>query len=226
MESVKGFIETSFVDWAGRTCAVLFLAGCNFRCSFCHNHPLVLNFQELVFFPLDEIIARLEPLKKWLGGVCVSGGEPTLDKDLPLILERLQREGYKLKIDTNGSRPDVLAELIEKGMLDMISMDVKAPLVQEKYDRCCGVRVDLANIRKSIKLIRESGLQYEFRMTVLPRYHSREDITEWVSCLGSGAVLKLQNFNPRETMYPGLAGERGFTPEEFEELTTIVRNVA
>lgn len=218
MDNIKGFIETSFVDWPGRTCAVLFLGGCNFRCPFCHNHPLVLNPAALVSFPLAEIIPQLRPLQKWLGGVCISGGEPTLDPDLPKLVELLAREGFPVKLDTNGSRPEILAELLNQGHLAMIAMDVKTILDQEKYDRCAGTRVDLDRIRKSIDLIRQSGVAHEFRMTILPRYHTREDILAWAAALGNNASLKLQNFNPRAAMFPDLAGDRGFAPDIFTDL--------
>jgi len=224
MDNIKGFIETSFVDWPGRSCAVLFLAGCNFRCPFCHNHPLVLDPDGLASFPLEEVIANLHPLKKWLGGVCISGGEPTLDPKLPELLSLLRQEGFSLKIDTNGSRPEVLAELLSLDLLEMISMDVKAPLVQEKYDRCAGVRVDLGMIRRSIELIRNSGLEHEFRMTVLPDHHSSGDVVAWAAELGKDSKMKLQNYNPRTSLHPDLAGSRGFSPDVFAELERLIRH--
>jgi pyruvate formate lyase activating enzyme len=222
MDNIKGFIETSFVDWPARTCAVLFLGGCNFRCPFCHNHPLVLNPAELVSFPIAKIIGQLRPLKKWLGGVTVSGGEPTLDPDLPELLKILRQEGFATKIDTNGSQPEILADLLQQGLLDMVAMDVKTVLVQEKYDRCTGTRTDLAKIRQSIELIRQSGIDHEFRMTILPRLHTREDMVLWAAGPGAGSPLKLQNYNPRSPLSPDVAGERGFSPEEFEELVKLV----
>ena len=224
MDNIKGFIETSFVDWPGRTCAVLFLGGCNFRCPFCHNHPLVLAPNELISLSIDEIIEQLQPLKKWLGGVCVSGGEPTLDPALPELLGILQREGFSTKIDTNGSRPEILAALLEHNLLDMISMDVKSTLVQEEYDKCAGVKVDLVKIRRSIEIIKKSKVAHEFRMTVLPKFHTLKQIVTWADVLGRGASLKLQNYNPGSPLSPDLAGYSGFSLDEFEELLGIVRN--
>lgn len=222
MDNIKGLIETSFVDWPGRTCAVIFLGGCNFRCPFCHNYPLVLHPAELASYPLAEVIAQLRPLKKWLGGVCVSGGEPTLDQSLTELLETLRLEGFATKIDTNGSQPEVLAELIDHDLLDMVSMDVKTILVQNKYDRCAGTRVNLTAIKKSIELLRNSTIPHEFRMTILPRYHQREDIIAWADELGMVSSLKLQNYNPQSSMYPKLAGYNGFPPDDFAGLTSLV----
>jgi pyruvate formate lyase activating enzyme len=223
LDNIKGFIETSFIDWPGRTCAVLFLGGCNFRCPFCHNHPLVLHPDELVSYPLDEIIAQLGPLRKWLGGVSVSGGEPTLDPCLPELLKILRREGFQTKIDTNGSRPEVLAELLDDGLLDMVAMDVKTVLVRDKYEKCAGTGVDLGAIRESIELIRKSGIAHEFRMTVLPGYHSRDDIAAWAAELESGRRLKLHNYDPRSPLAPDLAGAKGFAPDDFAELEQLVQ---
>ena len=221
MQNIKGFIETSFIDWPGKTCAVLFLGGCNFRCSFCHNHPLVLEPDKLVSYPLQEIIEKLKPLKKWLGGICISGGEPTLDKELPELLRTFRQEGFSLKIDTNGSRPELLAEIFAENLLEMISMDVKAPLVQEKYDKCAGIRVDLDKVKESIRLIKDSGLDHEFRMTVLPEYHNHDDVVAWAKVL-EGSRLKLQNYNPASAMYPALAGSKFFPPDEFALLEKLV----
>jgi len=201
---------------------VLFLGGCNFRCSFCHNHPLVLEPDKLVSYPMNEIVEKLMPLKKWLGGVCISGGEPTLDNHLSEILRTLRREGYSLKIDTNGSNPEILAEIIEEELLEMVSMDVKAPLVQEKYDKCAGIAVDLDKVKESITIIKQSGLDHEFRMTVLPGYHTCEDIVNWAEMLEGSSRLKLQNFDPKSAMDPALAGDRGFPPDEFVELEKLI----
>lgn len=222
MDNIKGFLETSFIDWPGRSCAVLFLGGCNFRCPFCHNHQLVLQPGELVSHDLEEILARLRPLKNWLGGICISGGEPTLSPELPQLLARLRSEGFAVKLDTNGSRPEVLAALLAEGLLDMVAMDIKAPLEQELYDRCCGVKVDLARIGESIELIRDSGIAHQFRMTVVPGLHGAAEVERWVAGQEGRHALKLQNYNPKSVLAPDLAGSRGFTEEEFSELTGVL----
>ncbi|MCA1766337.1 MAG: anaerobic ribonucleoside-triphosphate reductase activating protein [Desulfobulbaceae bacterium] len=223
LDNIKGFIESSFIDWPGRTCAVLFLGGCNFRCPFCHNHPLVREPGELVSYPVEEVVSRLGPLRKWLGGVAVTGGEPTLDPDLPELLGIIRDQGFQCKIDTNGSRPEVLARLLDDGLLDMVAMDVKTVLARDKYEQCAGTGVDLEKIAGSIELIKNSGIAHEFRMTVLPRYHSREDISAWAAYLGKDSALKLQNYDPRSPMYPGLAGARGFSPGDFAELVQLIK---
>jgi len=218
MDNIKGFLETSFIDWPGRSCAVLFLGGCNFRCPFCHNHPLVLGPEELISLDLEEILVRLRPLRSWLGGVCISGGEPTLSAELPEMLRSLKEEGFHVKLDTNGSRPAVLAELLAAGLVDMVAMDVKAPLEQALYDKCCGVKADLGRIGESIELIKGCGLPHQFRMTVVPGFHDRATIHRWRLMLGDSGNLKLQNYSPLSVLAPAHAGERRFSEEEFADL--------
>jgi pyruvate formate lyase activating enzyme len=223
VNNIKSFLATSFVDWPGRFCSVIFVAGCNFRCPFCHNHSLVLTPDGLPTIPFDAVLLKLARYKKWLGGVCISGGEPTLNPALPDALATLKHAGWQIKLDTNGSQPRVLAELLADGLIDMIAMDVKAPLVQEQYNRCAGVAVDLDRIRKSIELIKESGVEHEFRMTVLPRFHSTADVTVWAATLnskdfGRKSRLKLQNFNPRSPLDKTLTTEKSFPVDIFARL--------
>jgi pyruvate formate lyase activating enzyme len=220
---IKGLLETSFLDWPGRVCAVLFLGGCNFRCPFCHNHSLVLAPDACDTLVFREVEQRLAAYRRWLGGICISGGEPTLDPELPVMISFLKARGWQVKLDTNGSRPEVLAVLLSKGLLDAVAMDVKAPLLPERYAACAGVPVDLDRIRQSINLLTGSGIEHEFRMTVLPRHHSREDIMEWAATLGGGmARLTLHNFNSRTTLDPRMQQETGFAPDEFEQLRALV----
>jgi pyruvate formate lyase activating enzyme len=223
VNNIKGFLATSFVDWPGRVCSVFFVGGCNFRCPFCHNHSLVLTPDGLATIPFGAVLQQLARYKKWLGGVCISGGEPTLNPALPDTLATLKQAGWQVKLDTNGSQPRVLAQLLADGLVDMIAMDVKAPLVQEQYNRCAGVAVDLDQIRKSIGLIKESGVEHEFRMTVLPRFHSPADVTVWAATLNRSAFdrqsrLKLQNFNPRSTLDKTMAAEKSFPADIFAGL--------
>jgi pyruvate formate lyase activating enzyme len=220
---IKGFLETSFIDWPGKLCAILFVGGCNFRCPFCHNHPLVLAPEGMETIAFEEIMSRLAARKNWLAGICISGGEPTLSPGLPTMIARLKAEGWAIKLDTNGSRPEVLARLLAGNLLDMVAMDVKTVLVQEKYERCAGGPVDLGAIRKSIDLLTRSTISHEFRMTVAPALHTEEDVMAWARQFdGTRARLTLQNFNPRTTLDARYEKEQGFGPEIFSRLTALV----
>ena len=220
---IKGFLETSFIDWPGKLCAILFVGGCNFRCPFCHNHPLVLAPEGMETIAFEEIMSRLAARKNWLAGICISGGEPTLSPGLPAMIARLKAEGWAIKLDTNGTRPEALAQLLGDNLLDMVAMDVKTVLVQEKYERCAGGPVDLDAIRKSIGLLTRSTISHEFRMTVAPALHTEEDIVAWAKQFDrTRARLTLQNFNPRTTLDALYEKEQGFAPEIFSRLTALV----
>lgn len=220
---IKGFLETSFIDWPGKLCAILFVGGCNFRCPFCHNHPLVLAPQGMETIPFEEIVSRLAARKNWLAGVCISGGEPTLSPGLPKMIALLKAEGWAIKLDTNGSRPEILAQLLGDNLLDRAAMDVKAPLEQGRYERCAGVPVDLGAIQKSIDLLRSSGIPHEFRMTIVPSLHTEEDIIAWAKQFDrSRSRLTLQNFNPKTTLDALLEKEQGFAPEVFSRMSAMV----
>ncbi len=223
LPSIKGFLETSFIDWPGKLCAILFVGGCNFRCPFCHNHPLVLAPEGMETIAFEEIMSRLAARKNWLAGICISGGEPTLSPGLPAMIARLKAEGWAIKLDTNGSRPEVLAQLLADNLLDMVAMDVKTVLVQDKYERCAGCPVDLGAIQKSIDLLGQSGIPHEFRMTIAPGLHTEEDIVAWVQQFDrSRSRLTLQNFNPKTTLNALFEKEQGFAPEIFSRLAALV----
>src|SRR4030067_630720 len=148
--AIKGFLETSLVDWPGKICSVLFLPRCNFRCPYCHNHPLLLHPEHYSSIPLRHFLKRLYSLEEWIDGICLTGGEPTLHADLPLLVSRFKRRGFLVKLDTNGSNPRMLGQLIHARGIDFVSMDVKAPLDSFTYRRAAGLPVDLNLIRQSI----------------------------------------------------------------------------
>jgi len=200
---------------------VVFLGGCNFRCPFCHNHPLVLDPESIPEVPHDTVLDALASTRKWLGGVCVSGGEPTLSPGIGALLKRFKELGLPVKLDTNGSRPEVLADLIGRGLVDMVAMDVKSVLDPAAYRAATGVEADLTAIRRSIDLLKDSGVAHQFRMTVVPTLHDRDTIAAWARML-AGSPLKLQNFNPRTTLSAELSRVKGFTPEEFEDFKRLL----
>src|SRR5512135_851580 len=150
MIEIKGFLETSFLDWPGKLCSVLFLPLCNFRCPYCHNHPLVFHPEQYADISLEVVLNRLRSLKNWIDGVCISGGEPTLHRGLPLLIQEIKRKKFLVKLDTNGSNPQMLRDLIENKSIDFVSMDVKAPLDPFHYSRSAGVPINMKPILESI----------------------------------------------------------------------------
>jgi pyruvate formate lyase activating enzyme len=209
---IKGFIETSFVDWPGRVCAVLFLPLCNLRCPFCHNRELVLHPEGLPSYPWETINPRLQTLQPWLDGVCVTGGEPTLQPDLPDLLRRIHSLGLSVKLDTNGTRPEVLRGLVALGLIDYLAMDIKGPLDEKTYGQCSGAAVSIAEIRKSMDLILSGAVPGEFRTTVVPQWHTPSVLARMALELEKAPKWTRQEFNPSQAMDPILRVENSPTP--------------
>lgn len=187
---IGGFQPTSLLDYPDTISAIIWTAGCNFRCPFCYNRDLVLEKSKL--FPEEDVLTFLKKRKGMLEALVVTGGEPLLQEDLPQFLEKVKKLGYLVKVDTNGSYPDRLNELIEKKLVDYIAMDVKAP--REKYDTLTGVKTDIEKITKSIELIKNSNLDYEFRTTFVPTLLTKEDIIEIGKWLENSKRYCIQQF--------------------------------
>ncbi len=177
---------------------MVFTPGCNFSCPFCHNPQLVANETELI----DEtvVLNYMRENNDFLTGAVISGGEPTLHNDLYVFLKEIKKLGLEVKLDTNGSRPDVLDDLIGAKMVDYVAMDVKAPLNKEKYSIAAGVDVDVEKISESIRIIKESGVKYEFRTTAYPEAVSVDDIKEIAESLRGAERYCIQQFRPDLTM--------------------------
>jgi len=221
MADIKGLEKASLIDYPGKVSAVVFLAGCNFRCPFCQNRDLVLTPEKIPSIPEKEILGFLEERKKWLDGVVVTGGEPTIWKDLPEFLRKIKELGYPVKLDTNGVNPKMLRELVERKLVDYIAMDIKGPL--EKYEKFSGAEADKQKIRESIKLIINSGIGHEFRSTVLPAIHTKEDVEEMARMVKGGKKFYLQQFRPKNTVDSHFLQERPFTKEEMLGLRDLCR---
>jgi pyruvate formate lyase activating enzyme len=222
MTEIKGFLETSFVDWPGKICSVLFLPHCNFRCPYCHNHSLIFYPEQYPSIRLEYILDRLLSFQDWIDGVCLTGGEPTLHIDLPSLIQEIKRHAFLVKLDTNGSNPQILERLIKAKEIDFVSMDVKAPLDPLSYQRSTGLPIDLNLILKSIEILKEGEVEYQFRMTVVPGLHREEDIKNLGHQLKAGRKLVLQNFNPENPLNPSL---KNTLPYDLEVLKKIEREV-
>jgi pyruvate formate lyase activating enzyme len=220
---VKGFIETSFIDWKGHLASVMFSGGCNFRCPYCHNSSLVLKPHETANIPLKGIIGSLKRFKNWVDHVVITGGEATIHEGLTGTLETLKGEGMHIKLDTNGSRPEVLRTLTEKGLIDFIAMDVKGPL--DRYARWSGVDVERGKIEESIQFILGSHVDYEFRMTVVPFLHREEDVYEVAQTVHRAKRFTVQTFKPNYTLDPSFSHIRPFSPDKMKKIRSNVREL-
>jgi len=225
---IVGFIKTSLLDWDGRVVASIYLPGCNFRCPFCHNRDVVLDPGSFDEIPFEEVEEYVRANSEFLDGVVVTGGEPTIHKDLPVLLRRLKALGTKVKLDTNGTDPDMLRDVIGSGLVDYVAMDLKAPL-NDKYEDLAGVTVDLDRIKRSIEVLETSGIDHEYRTTVVPILLTAPDIEAMAAYVGGTKKLALQQFRPERTLDPNLSVVKPYSRAAIlgmaESAKRYVRNV-
>ena len=195
---ISGLEKMSLVDFDGYVAATVFTAGCNFKCGFCHNSPLVMGAESLPSIPEEEILAYLKKRSGILDGVCVSGGEPTLNKDLPFFIEKIKNLGYKVKLDTNGTNPQMIKSLFDAGLCDYFAMDIKNN--REDYARIIGFDTfDTKNVEKSVEYFLSGNAPYEFRTTLINEHHKKENIEligKWIK--GANKYF-LQKFKDSES---------------------------
>jgi pyruvate formate lyase activating enzyme len=223
--AIKGFLETSFLDWPGKIASVIFLPACNFRCPFCHNAPLVLNPEHLKTWPLPAVLQRIQELTYWIDGVCITGGEPTIQNDLPDFIRIFKKRNLLVKLDTNGSSPHMIERLLKEKLIDAIAMDVKAPIEETAYARLTGVTADLRAIRKSIDLIKRSSIETIFRVTVVPNQVTEQDIYCIAKELYPTSAFLLQQFSPEQTLSPQLKQGTPWAQEKLGEVQMKVDKI-
>jgi len=223
MTEIKGFTKSTFLDWDGRIASILFLPGCNLRCPYCHASALVRDPASLPPVAFEEVADYLERNRGWIDGVVITGGEATLDAGLPDLVDRLRALGVAVKLFTNGTRPDVLAELIAGKRLAAVSMDLKAPL-DGRYAAAAGVEVDVASIRASISAIMDSGLEYEFRTTVCPAVLRFDDVADLAREVGGARLLILQQFRPVDCLDASFERFKPYAVEELERMARAARD--
>jgi len=218
---IKGMIETSFIDWSEGISSVIFLGGCNFRCPFCHNRELVENKPDGCM-EQEWVLNHLKKYKTWVERVTISGGEPTVCNGLGDFLVAIRKIGLSIKLDTNGSKPAMLKELINKCLLDYVAMDIKGPL--SNYGKYCGVEVDKGRIEDSIDAIIKSGVGYEFRTTYVPGLHSEDDLYAVAEYLKAKEVknYKIQWFQPKNTLEPSYMDIKPVSKQTAEHIKKSV----
>ena len=216
--NVQGFQKLTLLDFPGRTACTVFTGGCNLRCPFCHNAGLVRT-------PLaeanrtDEVLEYLQKRRGILDGVCVTGGEPLLQPDLAEFIRRIKDMGYAVKLDTNGSLPDRLADLLARGLVDYVAMDVKSS--PAGYAAATGTEVDVTVYDRSVQILRDSGVPYEFRTTAVGGIHTPEDFAAIGRWLGDVPRYFIQRFVDSGQLIG--EGYTAFSLEEMEQLLTTVR---
>jgi len=220
---ISGFEKLTLLNYPDKVACMVFTNGCNFCCPFCQNSSLITNNPNKI--SESEIFSYLEKRKNILEGVCISGGEPLLHKNIKYFIKRIKELGFKVKIDTNGSCPEMLRELISDGLVDYVAMDIKN--VFSKYDLTCGAKVLIPRIKESILIIEGSSIDYEFRTTLVKEFHTIDDIKEILGMISNKSIYYLQNFvNSSDVIDKSLTS---FTNEELikmkEELSKEFLNV-
>jgi len=217
---IKGFIPNTMLDWEGMLASTLFLPRCNFKCPFCQNPDLVLHPERLETVPFSVVRDFIIEREGWIEGVCITGGEPCMNEDLPELCGRLKDLGVGVKVDTNGGFPGMLERLLNEGLADYIAMDVKAPLEPGPYRIATGVdRPDmLESVRQSVEILRGSGVEREFRTTVVPLVHSPADVARIAEALEGEGRYALQHFSPKATLDPRYAELKPFTDEQMQTM--------
>lgn len=209
-----GIQKLTLLDYPGTVACTVFTLGCNMRCPFCHNALLVTKTEEAEVYPEEEFFAFLNKRRGILDGVCVTGGEPLLQSDAGEFIAKIKALGYKVKLDTNGSFPDRLEEILKSGNVDYVAMDIKNS--PEKYAETVGIPgFDVSKIQRSIEIIRSSGIEYEFRTTVVAPLHNGESIAGAAQMVKGSPKYFLQNFVDSGNLISG-EGMSGLTDEELE----------
>lgn len=218
---IKGWEKISLLDFPGGICSTLFFGGCNFRCPYCHNRELVLEPQNLPTIPAEEVLNFLRQRSSFLDAVCLSGGEPTLQEELPFFLAEIKKLGLKVKLDTNGTRPGVIRKLLEAGLLDYVALDLKAPF--DKYPSLTGTAVvDPAEVKETVDFLKNCSFEHEFRTTVVPELLREEDILDIAREIAGGRLYVLQQFHPRSTMIdPSLFSLQPYSREKIAQVAHL-----
>lgn len=215
---IHGFNKLTLLDYPGHLAATIFLGGCNMRCPFCHNSLLVTEVSSQPILALEEILQSLWKRKNILEGVCITGGEPCLYKDLPDLIDKIKSMGFKVKLDTNGTNPTMLKTLVKEKLIDYIAMDIKN--TKEKYALTSGVpSLDLAPMEESVQFLLTAPLEYEFRTTVVKELHNREDMLSIGQWINKAKAYYLQAYKDSgHILQPGFSGHSKDTLLEFVAL--------
>lgn len=216
---ISGVTKLTLIDFPDKTACIIFTAGCNFRCGYCHNPEFVLpeRLKEIApgFIPEEAMLNFLQKRQGMLEGVVITGGEPTLHPDLEAFIRKVHALGYAVKLDTNGNRPDVLRRLIEEGLLDYVAMDFK--IDHARYPDLVGPGGIPGKVRESFDLLKEGRVPYEFRTTLVREIHTDEVLRDMKRELGGAVRYFLQTFRPGVVLHPSFLKCHPFSPEEMRQ---------
>ena len=199
---IAGFVKTTLSDWEGKASCMILLEGCNFRCPYCNRPEMISGTEESI--ELSSIVSYIKENKEFLEAVVISGGEPTINKDLYSILKEIKKLKMKIKLDTNGYEPDVLDDVIGAKLVDKICINIMAPLNNEAYSKAAGVDVDIDRIKRSLKILEDSGISYEIRTVIVPGIIGHDSFKELLKGIDGMESLIIQQFDDRVTLDPAM----------------------
>ncbi|SRR6056297_1546667 len=212
---IGGLQKTTLLDYPDKVASTVFTIGCNYRCSYCHNPDIVKGVAGVI--SMEEIMKFLNSRKKVLDAVCITGGEPTIHNDLPDFIAKLKKMNLLVKLDTNGTNPKMLSDLIKNGLIDYVAMDIKAPW--DKYQKVVCRKVNTEDLKKTIKTVIDSGVDHEFRSTVLPTLHSKEDIIQMAKQVKGAKKYYLQQFRVASDLVSSeFTDKKPFTKKQMREI--------
>ncbi len=220
---IGGLQKLTLIDYPGKLATTIFLSGCNFRCPFCYNPELVLpeKLKENVSLTTqEEVFSFLNSRKGMIDGVVICGGEPTLHKDLIEFIGKIKEMNFAVKLDTNGSNPEMVFDLISRGLIDYVAMDIKAP--KDKYKKLTGNVFNLEEIEKTISILKEEKVDYEFRTTVIPLLLEKEDIISIAQWIRPAKKYYLQQFKVANTLNPEFSKLNPYSSEYLIEIKKSV----
>lgn len=217
---IFGFSKTTLLDYPKHVAATIFTGACNFRCPFCHNGDLVLDPMSIGEFDENEVLSTLKKRNKILEGVCITGGEPTLQKDLPEFIKKVRDIGLLVKLDSNGYRPEVLESLLKDNLLDYVAMDIKNS--PDKYQMTVGIPdFDISRINQSVEILKNCDIPYEFRTTVVKELHSESDFIKIGEWLQGAPLYFLQSYKDSEAIIsPGFSAYSAEELNHFKDILT------
>jgi len=217
---IGGFQKTSLLDYPDMISSIIWTVGCNFNCPFCYNTELVYGTAKII--SEEEIFDHLKKRKGIVEALVISGGEPFLQKDLGVFCEKVKKLGYLVKIDTNGSFPDELKELIDKKLVDYVAVDIKAP--KNKYETLAGVKIDIKKIQKTVDILQKSSVDYEFRTTFVPKLLTKKDILEIGKWLKGSKKYYLQKFKSDVPLISSkLEGIKSYSKEDLGNILNEIK---
>ena len=219
---ICGFQKMTMLDFPGKVACTVFTGGCNFRCPFCHNASLVTEIDEDNLWEEDEILGYLHKRKGIIDGVCITGGEPLMQKDIADFIRKVRETGMPVKLDTNGSYPDKLRALVEEGLVDYVAMDIKNS--KEKYPVTVGLeKYDISKIEESVSFLLSGAVDYEFRTTVVKEFHTADDIAAIAEWINGADKYFLQGFVDSGNLIG--SDLSAYTPQEMVEICTVAQEI-